>query len=115
MYNPSDLPVEEKPKQYVMPTWFIDAIQADEEEVEIKVSPFTAIYENEDMTVYTNLIIGDIQLEQLFNSNTTSELRINKADISKELSIMSGLVDKNAVIEFNVSKLNLTLTTKKRT
>ena len=78
-----------------------------DDEVEIKVSPLTAMYENEDMTVYTNLIIGDIQFERLFDSNTISELRINKTDISKELSIMSSLVEKNAVVRFIVNNRNL--------
>ena len=68
LYNPNYLPVEDKPRQYVMPTWFIDAIQSNDDEVEIKVSPLTAMYENEDMTVYTNLIIGDIQFERLFDA-----------------------------------------------
>ena len=111
LYNPSYLPPEDKPRQYVVPTWFIDAIQSNDDEVEIKVSPLTAMYENEDMTVYTNLIIGDIQFERLFDSNTISKLRINKTDISKELSIMSSLVKKNAVVKFIVNNRNLTLST----
>lgn len=111
LYNPNYLPVEDKPRQYVMPTWFIDAIQSNDDEVEIKVSPLTAMYENEDMTVYTNLIIGDIQFERLFDAIIMSELRINKTDISKELSIMSSLVDKNAVVKFTVNNRNLTLST----
>ena len=69
------------------------------------------MYENEDMTVYTNLIIGDIQFERLFDATILSELRINKTDISKELSIMSSLVEKNAVVKFIVNNRNLTLST----
>lgn len=111
LYNPNDLPTEEKPRQYVIPTWFIDAIQSNDDEVSIKVSPFTAIYENEDMTIYTNLLIGDIQFEQLFIPRTTSELRINKTDISKELSIFASLAEKNAVVKFIVNNRNLTLST----
>ena len=63
------------------------------------------------MTIYTNLIIGDIQFENLFNTNTTSELRVDKADLRKELSIMSSLAEKNAIVKFNVSKRNLILST----
>lgn len=111
LYNPNDLPAEEKPKQYILPTWFIDAIQSNDDEVEIKVSPLTAMYENEDMTIYTNLIIGDIRFENLFNRSITSELRVDKTDLSKELSIMSSLAEKNAIVKFNVSKRNLILST----
>jgi len=120
LYNPSDLEQEEKPKQYILPTWFIDAILSNEDinifktlqdNVTIKVSQFNAVYENEDVTIYTNLIIGDIQFENLFNTNTTSELRVSKNDISKELSIMSSLAEKNAIVKFNVSKRNLILST----
>lgn len=111
LYNPNDLPAEEKPKQYILPTRFIDAIQTNDDEVEIKVSQFNAVYENEDMTIYTNLIIGDIRFENLFNTNTTSELRVDKTDLSKELSIMSSLAEKNAIVKFNVSKRNLILST----
>lgn len=109
LYNPNDLPAEEKPKQYILPTRFIDAIQTNDDEVEIKVSQFNAVYENEDMTIYTNLIIGDIRFENLFNKSITSELRVYKTDLSKELSIMSSLVEKNAIVRFNVSKRNLIL------
>lgn len=111
LYNPNDLPAEEKPKQYILPTRFIDAIQTNDDEVEIKVSQFNAVYENEDMTIYTNLIIGDIQFENLFNKSITSELRVYKTDLSKELSIMSSLAEKNAIVKFNVSKRNLILST----
>jgi len=120
LYNPNDLPTEEKPKQYILPIWFIDAILSNEninifktlqDNVTIKVSQFNAVYENEDMTIYTYLIIGDIQFENLFNTNTTSELRVDKADLRKELSIMSSLAEKNAIVKFNVSKRNLILST----
>lgn len=111
LYNPNDLEQEEKVKQYILPTWFIDAIQASDDEVEVKVSQFNAVYENEDMTIYTNLIIGDVQFENLFNTNITSELRVDKTDLSKELSIMSSLAEKNAIVKFNVSKRNLILST----
>ncbi len=120
LYNPNDLPTEEKPKQYILPTWFIDAILSNEDinifkmpqdNVTIKVSQFNAVYENEDVTIYTNLIIGDIRFENLFNTNITSELRVDKTDLRKELSIMSSLAEKNAIVKFNVSKRNLILST----
>jgi len=47
----------------------------------------------------------------LFDAIISSELRINKTDISKELSIMSSLVEKNAVVRFIVNNRNLMLST----
>lgn len=97
---------------YIIPTWFIDSIPVSKDEesdkVSIKCNDHYAVFENEDIKIYTNLIIGNIKnINNLFENarNQSNSFGINQDEITNIFSTISALVDKNAILKIECREI----------
>lgn len=102
--------VIDKAKQVILPIAFINAINSTEEII-IKTNAYYASYENDDLLIYTNLIIGDTRFEQIFEHGkrgNSSFVLNDKRELANILGIINNLIDeKIKIIKVNISDLRL--------